>query len=92
MCFNRCSSWFQLSSSFQCGNVFRFGILRFSFRRAHVHLYFKRIICFVRYLFYFIAGTDDEVQEYDYLGAWGPRFDKLADMYGPGEDTEQEDE
>lgn len=37
-------------------------------------------------------GTDDEVQEYDYLGAWGPRFDKLADMYGPGEDTEQEEE
>ncbi|KAK9710901.1 Cadherin, Y-type LIR-motif [Popillia japonica] len=36
--------------------------------------------------------TDDEVQEYDYLGAWGPRFDKLADMYGPGEETEQEDE
>lgn len=39
-----------------------------------------------------ITGTDDEVQEYDYLGAWGPRFDKLADMYGPGEETEQEDE
>lgn len=30
-----------------------------------------------------IAGTDDEQQEYDYLGAWGPRFDKLANMYGP---------
>ncbi|KAI8117964.1 Neural-cadherin, partial [Lucilia cuprina] len=29
------------------------------------------------------AGTDDECQEYDYLGAWGPRFDKLANMYGP---------
>lgn len=28
-------------------------------------------------------GTDDEQQEYDYLGAWGPRFDKLANMYGP---------
>ncbi|KYB27320.1 Neural-cadherin-like Protein [Tribolium castaneum] len=38
------------------------------------------------------SGTDDEVQEYDYLGAWGPRFDKLADMYGPGEETEQEEE
>lgn len=41
---------------------------------------------------YLLTGTDDEVQEYDYLGAWGPRFDKLADMYGPGEETEQEDE
>ncbi|XP_059060577.1 neural-cadherin isoform X1 [Achroia grisella] len=29
------------------------------------------------------SGTDDEVHEYDYLGAWGPRFDKLADLYGP---------
>lgn len=45
------------------------------------------IVCFCFYL-----GTDDEAQEYDYLGAWGPRFDKLADMYGPGEDTEQEEE
>lgn len=27
-------------------------------------------------------GTDDETQEYDHLGAWGPRFDKLANMYG----------
>lgn len=41
---------------------------------------------------YFFLGTDDEAQEYDYLGAWGPRFDKLADMYGPGEETEQEEE
>ncbi|XP_057671471.1 neural-cadherin isoform X4 [Diorhabda carinulata] len=38
------------------------------------------------------SGTDDEAQEYDYLGAWGPRFDKLANMYGPGEETEQEEE
>ncbi|XP_030383016.1 neural-cadherin [Scaptodrosophila lebanonensis] len=29
------------------------------------------------------SGTDDEQQEYDYLGQWGPRFDKLANMYGP---------
>lgn len=28
-------------------------------------------------------GTDDEDHEYDYLGAWGPRFDKLDKMYGP---------
>lgn len=40
-----------------------------------------------------ITGTDDEQQEYDYLGAWGPRFDKLADMYGPtGNEHEHEDE
>ncbi|CAH1960185.1 unnamed protein product [Acanthoscelides obtectus] len=38
------------------------------------------------------SGTDDEVQEYDYLGAWGPRFDKLADMYGPGEEPEHDEE
>lgn len=36
-------------------------------------------------------GTDDEVQEYDYLGAWGPRFDKLANMYGPEHQTELDD-
>nr|CAH7741799.1 unnamed protein product [Callosobruchus chinensis] len=38
------------------------------------------------------SGTDDEAQEYDYLGAWGPRFDKLADMYGPGEEPEHDEE
>lgn len=30
----------------------------------------------------FSTGTDDEQQDYNYLGAWGPRFDKLANMYG----------
>lgn len=40
----------------------------------------------------FVSGTDDEAQDYDYLGAWGPRFDKLSDMYGPGEETEQEED
>lgn len=43
-------------------------------------------------IYILILGTDDEQQEYDYLGAWGPRFDKLADMYGPGEETELEDD
>ena len=37
------------------------------------------------------SGTDDEVQDYEYLCAWGPRFDKLADMYGPNEETELDD-
>ncbi|XP_025153788.1 neural-cadherin isoform X2 [Harpegnathos saltator] len=37
------------------------------------------------------SGTDDEQHEYQYLGAWGPRFDKLADMYGPAEESEEED-
>ncbi|XP_045534193.1 neural-cadherin isoform X1 [Papilio machaon] len=34
------------------------------------------------------SGTDDETHEYDYLGAWGPRFDKLADLYGPDMDEQ----
>ncbi|XP_049867140.1 neural-cadherin isoform X1 [Pectinophora gossypiella] len=34
------------------------------------------------------SGTDDEAHEYDYLGAWGPRFDKLADLYGPDMDEQ----
>ncbi|XP_046410179.1 neural-cadherin isoform X2 [Neodiprion virginianus] len=38
------------------------------------------------------SGTDDEQHEYEYLGAWGPRFDKLADMYGPVEESEEEEE
>ncbi|XP_053722049.1 cadherin-15-like [Synchiropus splendidus] len=28
------------------------------------------------------SSTDDD-QDYDYLNDWGPRFQKLADMYGP---------
>lgn len=32
--------------------------------------------------FLLVPGTDDEDQEYDCLGAWGPRFDKLSTMYG----------
>uniref|UniRef100_A0A8W7P8C5 EGF-like domain-containing protein n=2 Tax=Cellia TaxID=44534 RepID=A0A8W7P8C5_ANOCL len=37
------------------------------------------------------SGTDDEVQEFDYLDAWGPRFDKLANMYGDHHPTELDD-
>lgn len=33
------------------------------------------------------TGTDDEDQEYDCLGAWGPRFDKLNTMYGQRTET-----
>jgi Cadherin cytoplasmic region len=35
------------------------------------------------FFFFSPPGTDDETHEYDYLGNWGPRFDKLANMYGP---------
>jgi hypothetical protein len=42
-------------------------------------------------LFVLVVGTDDNEQDFDYLGAWGPRFDKLADMYGQeGEESEEE--
>uniref|UniRef100_T1J0L7 Neural-cadherin n=1 Tax=Strigamia maritima TaxID=126957 RepID=T1J0L7_STRMM len=37
------------------------------------------------------SGTDDQEQEFDYLNGWGPRFQKLADMYGPMP-AENEDE
>ncbi|XP_033339368.1 neural-cadherin isoform X1 [Megalopta genalis] len=37
------------------------------------------------------SGTDDEQHEYEYLTAWGPRFDKLANMYGPTEESEEEE-
>ncbi|XP_067135660.1 neural-cadherin-like isoform X2 [Centruroides vittatus] len=34
------------------------------------------------------SGTDDNEQDFDYLNTWGPRFGKLADMYGQGESEE----
>lgn len=35
------------------------------------------------------SGTDDNEQDFDYLNNWGPRFQKLADMYGQGESEEE---
>ena len=32
------------------------------------------------------SSSDGEDQNYEYLGDWGPRFNKLADMYGGGSD------
>ncbi|KAK2920102.1 cadherin-15 isoform X2 [Channa argus] len=29
------------------------------------------------------SGSSEEDQDYDYLNDWGPRFQKLANMYGP---------
>ncbi|XP_064467310.1 neural-cadherin-like isoform X1 [Ornithodoros turicata] len=34
------------------------------------------------------SETDDNEQRFDYLNGWGPRFQKLADMYGQGESEE----
>lgn len=42
---------------------------------------------FLTLLNWFGSGTDDEDQEYDCLGAWGPRFDKLNTMYGQRTET-----
>lgn len=43
-------------------------------------------------MIWFRLGTDDEQHDYDYLNVWGPRFDKLADMYGHDAETDLEDE
>ncbi|GFT15982.1 neural-cadherin [Trichonephila clavipes] len=34
------------------------------------------------------SGAEDNEQDFDYLNGWGPRFQKLADMYGPGDSEE----
>lgn len=39
---------------------------------------------------FLLAGTDDGDLNFDYLSNFGPRFRKLADMYG--EDPSDEDE
>lgn len=30
-----------------------------------------------------LSSLGDEDQDYSYLWAWGPRFARLADLYGP---------
>ncbi|GIX83300.1 neural-cadherin, partial [Caerostris extrusa] len=30
------------------------------------------------------TAAEDNDQDFDYLNGWGPSFQKLADMYGPG--------
>lgn len=40
-------------------------------------------------MFAYILGTDDGDLKFNYLSSFGPRFRKLADMYG--EDPSDED-
>lgn len=35
------------------------------------------------------SGMDDHEQDFDYLNGWGPRFQKLATMYGQGESEDE---
>lgn len=35
---------------------------------------------------FFIVGTDDGDLKFNYLSTFGPRFRKLADMYGDSDD------
>ena len=34
------------------------------------------------------SSSSDASQDYDYLNDWGPKFAKLADMYGAGQEPE----
>lgn len=34
------------------------------------------------------SGNEENEQDFDYLNGWGPRFQKLADIYGPGDSEE----
>lgn len=35
------------------------------------------------------SGVDDNEQDFDYLNGWGPRFQKLASMYGHEESEDE---
>nr|CAD7416501.1 unnamed protein product [Timema poppensis] len=37
------------------------------------------------------SGTDDSDQDYEYLERWGPRFDKLASLYGQEDNVNEEE-
>lgn len=48
--------------------------------------------CFSIILFSFDTGTDDEPHEYNkFLVTWGPRFDKIVNLYAQHQ-TEIEDD
>jgi hypothetical protein len=36
------------------------------------------------------SSSSDASQDYDYLNEWGPKFARLADMYGAGQDLERD--
>ncbi|CAL8318960.1 unnamed protein product [Boreogadus saida] len=36
------------------------------------------------------SATTDDDQDYNYLSEWGPRFKKLADMYGAADDSDRD--
>jgi hypothetical protein len=63
--------------------IFLIGIFFFFF------LFFgHKLLC---ELIFFVFSTDDHEQDFDYLNSWGPRFSKLADMYGHDGESEEEE-
>lgn len=36
------------------------------------------------------TSTSGNSQDYDYLNEWGPKFSRLADMYGASEEMDEE--